>query len=76
MKKLIYRLGRLSEEQQLELDFEDGLSRTVEERIELGFIPMKMPVIDETPYRIFDAMDDYRRWANKNLPNWLGYYTQ
>ena len=73
MKKLIYRLGRLSEEQQLELDFEDGLSRTVEERVELGFIPMKIPVIDETPYRIFDAMDDYRRWASKNLPKWLGY---
>ncbi len=67
MKKLIYRLGRLSEEQQLELDFEDGLSRTVEEHVELGFIPVKIPIIDKTPYRIFDVMDDYRRWASKNL---------
>lgn len=73
MKKLIYRIGRLSEEEQLKIDLRDGLSRTVEERIELGFIPMKMPVIDEAPYRIFDTMDEYRNWANKNLPKWLGY---
>jgi hypothetical protein len=74
-KKLIYHIGKLEEEQQLKLDFEDALSRTVEERIELGFIPMKIPVIDEVPYRIFDTMDDYRRWANKNLPKWLCYYS-
>jgi len=74
MKNLIYHIGRLSEEEQLRLDFEDGLSRTVEERIELGFIPIKIPIIDEAPYRIFDTMDEYRNWANKYLPKWLGYY--
>ena len=73
MKSLFYQIGRLNENQQLKLDFEDGLSRTVKERIELGFIPMKLPIIDEQPYRIFDTIGDYRNWANRNLPKWLGY---
>ncbi len=73
MRKIIYHIGKLSEEEQLKLDFEDALSRPVKERIELGFIVMKIPIIDEVPYRIFDTMDEYRRWADKNLPKWLGY---
>jgi hypothetical protein len=73
MKKLIYHIGKLNEEEQLKLDMEDTFSRTVEERIELGFIPMNMPIIDEAPYRIFDSMDGYRRWAKERLPSWLGY---
>ena len=75
MRKLIYKIGKIGEEEQLRLDFEDGLSRSVEERIELGFIPMKLPIIDDVPYRVFDRMADYRRWA-ENLPRWLGYYTE
>ncbi len=51
------------------LYFQDGLSRTVEERIRLGFILMKLPVIDDAPYRIFDTMKEYRKWADENLPN-------
>ena len=73
MKKIIYHIGRLSEEEQFKLDFEDALSRPVEERIKFGFIAMKMPIIDEESYRIFDTMDEYRRWTDKNLPKWLGY---
>ena len=74
MRKLIYRIGKLSEEEQLKLDFAEGLSRSVEERIELGFIPMKLPVIDDAPYRIFSTIKEYREWAHNNLPKWLGYY--
>jgi len=74
MKKLIYHLGKLNEEEELKLDFSDGLSRTIKECIELGFVLMKIPIVDEVPYRIFDSMDEYRRWANANLPKWLGYY--
>ncbi len=74
MKRLIYRTGKITEKEQLKLDFEDGFSRTVEERLELGFIPMKLPVISERPYRIFETMEEYRRWAEKNLPRWLGYH--
>ncbi len=75
MARLIYRIGRLNEEEQLRLNFEDGLFRSVEERIRLGFIQMRLPVIDESPYRIFNTMKEYRKWANENLPKWLGYYT-
>ena len=73
MSKVIYKIGRLSEEEEIELNFMDGLSRSVEERIKLGFIPMKLSVIDDEPYRIFNTMQDYRDWADKNLPEWLGY---
>jgi hypothetical protein len=74
MQKLIYRIGRTTEEEQLRLDFTDGLSRTVEDRISLGFVPLKIPVMDEMPYRIFETMQEYRKWAEKELPRFLGYY--
>jgi hypothetical protein len=76
MRKIIYRIGRLSEEEQLTLDFSDGLSRTVYERILLGFMPMKLPVIDEAPYRIFRTTKEYCKWANENTPSWLGYHSE
>ena len=56
------------------LDFQDGLSRTVEERINLGFMLVKLPVIDDVPYRIFETMEEYSKWAEKTLPLYLGYY--
>lgn len=71
--KLIYHIGNLSEDEQLKLDFNDGLSRSVEERIELGFISMKIPVLDDVPYRIFTTIKEYREWQ-KSLPKYLGYY--
>jgi len=73
MRELIYRIGRTTEEEQLRLDFIDGLSRTVEDRISLGFVPLKIPVIDEMPYRIFETMEEYRRWSERELPRFLGY---
>ena len=56
MGEVIYRIGRISEKEQLAFDFTDGLSRTVYERIELGFTPTKLPVMDEAPYRIFSIL--------------------
>ena len=75
MERLFYHIGRLSEEEALRLDFSDGLSRPVDERIGLGFILMKLPIIDEECYRIFSSTKEYRQWANRNLPSWLGYYS-
>lgn len=75
MKKLFYHIGKLNEAEQWKLDFKDALSRTVLERIELGFVLIKLPVINDASYRIFDTMKEYRHWANKNLPKYLGYYT-
>ncbi|MDI6736033.1 MAG: hypothetical protein QME42_07565 [bacterium] len=74
MKKLFYRFGKLNEKEELKLDYLDGLSRTIEERIELGFIPMKIPILDDAIYRIFNSMVEYQNWANENLHRWLGYY--
>jgi hypothetical protein len=74
MQRLIYKIGNISEEEHLKLDFMDGLSRTVEDRIGLGFVPFKIPVIDEMPYRIFETMEGYRKWSEKELPRFLGYY--
>jgi len=76
VRKVTYQIGRISEEQQLSFDFADGLSRTVYERIILGFITMKLPVIDDAPYRIFSTTKEYRKWANENTPAWLGYHSE
>jgi len=70
----MYKIGKSTEQEHLKLDFCDGLSRTVEERISLGFIPVKIPIIDDVPYRIFETMKEYREWAEKTLPLYLGYY--
>lgn len=70
----MYRIGKTSEEKHLELDFLDGLLRSIEERIELGLVPIKLPVIDDLPYRIFDTMEEYRQWLNDALPKYLGFY--
>jgi hypothetical protein len=73
MPRTTYHIGRLSEEEEWKLNFKDGLSRSISERIALGFAPMKLPVIDDQPYRVFETMKEYREWAAKNLPAWLGY---
>jgi hypothetical protein len=74
MQRLLYKIGKISEEEHLKLDFMDGLTRAVEDRISLGFVPLKIPVIDEMPYRIFETMEEYRKWSEKELPRFLGYY--
>ena len=74
MQRLIYIIGKNKEEVHRSLDFLDGLSRTVEERINLGWIPIKLPVIDDMPYRIFETTEEYRRWTARTLPRYLGYY--
>jgi len=74
MQRLLYKIGKISKEEHLKLDFMDGLTRAVEDRISLGFVPLKIPVIDEMPYRIFETMEEYRKWSEKELPRFLGYY--
>jgi hypothetical protein len=74
MQELINKIGRIPEEESLKLDFMDGLLRTIEERISFGFVPLKIPVMDEMPYRIFETMEEYRKWSEEKLPRFLGYY--
>lgn len=73
MHKLIYKIGKTTEEDHLALDFLDGLSRTVEERINLGLVIFKLPVINDVHHRVFEKMEEYRRWAETTLPLYLGY---
>jgi hypothetical protein len=70
----MYKIGKTVEEEHLSLDFRDGLLRTVEDRINLGLVLLKLPVIDDEPYRIFETMEEYRNWGKKKLPRYLGYY--
>jgi hypothetical protein len=74
MGELTYKIGRPTEEEQVTLDFQDGLSRSVDERISLGLIFLGLPVIDDVPYRVFENLDQYRMWADRELPRYLGYY--
>ena len=54
-------------------EFEAAARRTLEERIRYGFIHTYKPVLDDVPYRSFDTMEEYRKWCDENLPEWLGY---
>ncbi len=53
--------------------FEAAAGRTLEQHIRNSFIRTYKPVLDDADYRSFDSMEEYRRWCEKNLPDWLGY---
>jgi len=54
-------------------DFEAAARRPLAERFRYSFIRTYKPVLDDAPYRSFDTMEEYRRWCEQNLPDWLGY---
>ena len=58
-------------------DFRDQcrrqLKRPLADRIEYGFFRKYKPVLDDVAYRSFDTMKDYREWADRELPRYLGY---
>jgi hypothetical protein len=54
-------------------EFEAAAKRSVEMRIKYGFIKTYRPVLDDARFRSFDTMEDYRRWCDENLPDWLGF---
>jgi hypothetical protein len=54
-------------------EFEAAARRPLEQRMRYAFIRTYKPVLDDAPYRAFDTMEDYRRWCEENLPDWLGY---
>ena len=41
--------------------------------IRYAFIHTYKPVLDDAPFRAFDTMQDYRRWCEEKLADWLGY---
>jgi hypothetical protein len=54
-------------------EFEAAARRPLETRMRYAFIRTYKPVLDDAPYRAFDTTEDYRRWCEENLPDWLGY---
>ena len=56
-----------------EEEFEAARRRPLEQRIKYAFIHTYKPVLDDAPFRVFDTMEQYRRWCEENLPDWLGY---
>lgn len=54
-------------------EFEAAARRPLEQRFRYAFIKTYKPVLDDAAFRAFDTMEDYRRWCDQNLPDWLGY---
>lgn len=54
-------------------EFEAAARRPLPLRWRYAFIHTYKPVLDDASFRSFDSMEDYRRWCEQNLPDWLGY---
>jgi hypothetical protein len=54
-------------------EFEAAARRPLEQRFRYAFIRTYKPVLDDAPFRAFRTMEEYRRWCEQNLPDWLGY---
>jgi hypothetical protein len=54
-------------------EFEATARRPDETRMRYAFIRTYKSVMDDVPFRSFDTMEEYRRWCEENLPDWLGY---
>jgi len=56
-----------------ERDFAAAARRPLEVRFKYAFIHTYKPVLDDSPFRAFDTIEEYRNWCEANLPAWLGY---
>ena len=54
-------------------EFEAAAARPLKQRLRYAFIKTYKPVLDDVSYRSFESMEEYRRWCEENLPDWLGY---
>ena len=54
-------------------EFEAAARRPLEQRMRYAFIRTYKPVLDDSPFRAFTTMEEYRRWCEESLPDWLGY---
>lgn len=54
-------------------EFEAAARRPLEQRFRYAFIRTYKPVLDDAPFRAFNSTEEYRRWCEQNLPDWLGY---
>jgi hypothetical protein len=61
------------EREEWEKEFEANSRRSLKTRFRYSFIKTYKPVLDDARFRSFDTMEEYRRWCEENLPDWLGY---
>lgn len=54
-------------------EFDAAARRPLEVRMRYAFVKTHKPVLDDAKVRVFDTMDDYRQWCERELPTWLGY---
>ncbi len=54
-------------------EFEAARRRSLKTRLRYAFVRTYKPVLDDASYRSFGTMEEYRRWCEENLPDWLGY---
>jgi hypothetical protein len=54
-------------------EFEAAARRPLSTRLRYAFIKTYKPVLDDATYRSFETTEEYRRWCEENLPDWLGY---
>jgi hypothetical protein len=54
-------------------EFEAAARRPLAQRFRYAFVRTYKPVLDDARYRSFESMEDYRRWCEDHLPDWLGY---
>lgn len=54
-------------------EFKAAARRPLKQRMRYAFIKTNKPVMDDAKYRLFETMEEYRRWCEENLPDWLGY---
>ena len=66
-------MRKVDERDQTWREFEAMAKRPLSQRIRYGFVYTYKPVLDDEPYRSFETMEEYRKWCEANLPEWLGY---
>ena len=54
-------------------EFEAAARRPLATRIRYAFIHTYKPVLDDSRYRAFSTLEEYRAWYESHLPSWLGY---
>jgi hypothetical protein len=53
-------------------EFEAAARRPLRQRFRYAFVRTAKPVLDDARYRLFESLEEYRRWCEANLPDWLG----
>ena len=61
------------EEKQLFKEFDAAWNRGIEQRVKYSFIRTYKPVLDDCAFRSWATTEEYRRWCDENVPQWLGY---